>query len=160
MSLALRYDVAEAIREEGLRAFPDECCGFLFGAIDGERKRATQIHPVENARESVERYHRFLITPDAYRTAERAARGSGWDVLGFYHSHPNAPALPSAYDLDHAWPWYTYLIVSVVDKRVRQMAAWVLKEDRSRFVSEPIEMGGRLVHSVRPGAQEGGRQWP
>ncbi len=140
MSLSLEPEVVVAIHAQGRDAFPNECCGFLLGRLEGERKRALGIVPADNARESGERYHRFLITPEAYRQAERSARAAGLDVLGFYHSHPNAPAQPSTYDLEHAWPWYSYVIVSVGEQGVRQTSSWVLEEDRSRFQSEPLDL--------------------
>ena len=71
---------------------------------------------------------------------EKTARNKGLDVVGFYHSHPNAPARPSQYDLDHAWPFYSYVIVSVKDKSAAQMTSWQLKEDRSAFDPQDIEV--------------------
>ena len=41
-----------------------------------------------------------------YLAAERQARAPGSSMLGFYHSHPDHPAVPSQYDLDHAWPTF------------------------------------------------------
>jgi proteasome lid subunit RPN8/RPN11 len=60
-------------------------------------------------------------------------------VLGFFHSHPDHPARPSAFDLEHAWPYYSYLIVSVVDGKVAGIASWRLAADRTRFDPEPLE---------------------
>ena len=73
--------------------------------------------------------------------AEKRAREQGMDVLGFYHSHPNAEARPSRFDLDHAWPFYSYLIVSVSQGRAGAMTCWRLTDDRSRFIPEEIEAG-------------------
>ena len=70
--------------------------------------------------------------------AERSARKQGLKLLGFYHSHPNAPARPSAYDLEHAWPWYSYVIVSIRDGQDEQMTSWVLQDDRSQFDAEEV----------------------
>jgi proteasome lid subunit RPN8/RPN11 len=59
-------------------------------------------------------------------------------VIGFYHSHPDHPAVPSQFDLDHAWPVYSYLIVSVIQGQSAELTSWELVEDRSRFEAEPL----------------------
>jgi proteasome lid subunit RPN8/RPN11 len=159
VSLAFSAALDQEIRAEGARAFPHECCGFLLGRLDGERKLVRRLAPADNERESEARRNRFLITPEAYRAADRIARESGLDILGFYHSHPNAPALPSAYDLDHAWPWYSYVIVSVGGEGARQMTSWVLREDRSRFSAEPLEIAAKAEDADRS-SMTGGPSWP
>lgn len=73
---------------------------------------------------------------------EKEARAKGLDVIGFYHSHPNAPARPSQYDLDHAWPFYSYIIVSVQDRAAAAMTSWRLKDDRNAFDPEEIQVNG------------------
>ncbi len=162
MSLILRAGTARAIRRAGLSAYPHECCGFLLGRLEDGRKRATDLRAADNSREPEARRNRFLITPEAYRQAEKHARTAGLDVLGFYHSHPNAPPLPSAYDLDHAWPWYSYLIVSIGDQGAGPMSSWVLSEDRSRFNSEWLDV--REEAPVRAlaarSSTRGGTSWP
>jgi proteasome lid subunit RPN8/RPN11 len=55
------------------------------------------------------------------------------DLIGLYHSHPDAPTQPSQVDLENAWPWYTYLVVSVQNGEPRSVAAWLLSENRSTF---------------------------
>ena len=71
--------------------------------------------------------------------AERYAAKAGLDVVGYYHSHPNAPARPSGYDLDHAtWPGLSYPIVSVVDGTAVDLRSWTMADDRSEFVEEAI----------------------
>ncbi|HUH13924.1 MAG TPA: Mov34/MPN/PAD-1 family protein, partial [Longimicrobiales bacterium] len=81
---------------------------------------------------------RYRIPPGALRAAEAAAAGEGLAVLGAFHSHPDGGAEPSRYDLEHAWPWYTYLIVPVSAERVDPPRAWRLAEDRSAFREEPV----------------------
>ena len=99
----------EKIESEGARAYPNECCGILFGRDvtgDGDfalRRVVETIQPVLNEFEEEEQYHRFLITPQTLMKAEKHAAKEGLLVLGFYHSHPDAPAKPSEYDRQHAW---------------------------------------------------------
>lgn len=114
--------------------FPNEICGILLGKdVDGRRVIMNSM-PIENSFESEEQYHRFRITPQAMFAAERLARRDRMDVLGVYHSHPDAPARPSEYDKDHAaWTAWTYIIVSVLSGNTDDMRAWHLEEDRSAF---------------------------
>jgi proteasome lid subunit RPN8/RPN11 len=153
MSLILGPEIARAIRDAGLAAYPHECCGFLLGRLEDGHKRVTDLRAADNSREPEARRNRFLITPESYRDADREARAAGLDVLGFYHSHPDAPAIPSAYDLDHAWPWYSYVIVSIAKRHAQQMSCWVLAEDRGRFSAEPLEIveDGRTRESAAKG---------
>jgi proteasome lid subunit RPN8/RPN11 len=84
----------------------------------------------------------FEVTPDDVRFAEKAAREKRLELIGWYHSHPDAPARPSEYDRDHAWPWYSYIIVSVQNGEPRDTASWRLRDDRSRYDPEKIESTG------------------
>jgi proteasome lid subunit RPN8/RPN11 len=141
LQLHIQPDHDRAIRDHGRRAFPHECCGFLLGR-DGDGGRIIdRVIPATNSRGEEELHNRFTITPEAFMAADKAARAAKLDVLGFYHSHPNAPARPSAYDLDHAWPVYSYIIVSVRDGEPREMTSWVLRDDRSGFDEQGIVIG-------------------
>jgi proteasome lid subunit RPN8/RPN11 len=120
--------VASVIRRHGEETFPHECCGALIGTGD----RVTAAVPLPNTTEEGPR-RRFLVRPSDYRTAEREAGARGAELLGFYHSHPDHPARPSQFDLDHAWPNFAYVIVSVMAGVARDMTVWFLQEDRSRF---------------------------
>jgi len=114
----------------------------MLGSVKGEDRTIAELIRADNDREDEEKYHRFLITPEAYMQGEKAARKKGLDIVGFYHSHPNAPARPSQYDLDHAWPFYSYMIVSIMDKSADKMTSWILKDDRSAFDEEDIAVDG------------------
>jgi proteasome lid subunit RPN8/RPN11 len=130
--------VNSEICEEAERAYPDECCGALFGQVLDGVKIISGIFPLANAREPGERHHRFVIEPDDVMKAERAAAKKGLEVLGFYHSHPDHPARPSAYDREHALPVWSYPIVSVVSGRAKGIMSWLLSDDRERFREEVI----------------------
>jgi proteasome lid subunit RPN8/RPN11 len=121
--------VEASIRAHGEETYPHECCGALVGSGD----EVTATVPLPNMTEEGPR-RRFLVRPDDYRLAEKQARDLGGELLGFYHSHPDHPARPSQYDLDHAWPNFAYVIVSVASGVSRDMTVWWLTEDRSRFV--------------------------
>jgi len=131
--LRLERDVVDAIHAHGRETYPHECCGAMLGR-DGH---VSATVPLPNTTEEGPR-RRFLVRPTDYRDAERAASAKGLDLLGFYHSHPDHPARPSQYDLDHAWPSFSYVIVSVMSGEPVDLRSWKLKEDRSAFDEEPI----------------------
>ena len=127
-TLVLDADVASAIRRHGEETYPHECCGALVGR-DG---RTTAVVALPNTTEEGPR-RRFLVRPSDYRLAEQRASELGGELLGFYHSHPDHPARPSPYDLDHAWPNFAYVIVAVAAGTPADMTVWYLRDDRSSF---------------------------
>jgi proteasome lid subunit RPN8/RPN11 len=94
--------------------------------------------PLENRRNDSPR-NRFEVTPDDVRMAEKTAREKKIDLIGWYHSHPDAPARPSEFDREHAWPWYSYIIVSVQKGEPKDTTSWRLQDDRAAYDSEKIE---------------------
>jgi proteasome lid subunit RPN8/RPN11 len=126
--IGLGAGIEDAIRRHGEETYPNECCGALVGAGG----RATAAVALPNTTEEGPR-RRFLVRPSDYRLAEKRAGDLGGELLGFYHSHPDHPARPSEFDLDHAWPTFAYVIVSVVSGAAAGMTVWYLKEDRSSF---------------------------
>jgi len=138
MSARLTSVQIDRIRREGEISYPQECCGLLLGQLANGAKVIVETYPVNNAREEAAKYNRFLIPPSAVREAEQYARGKKLDVLGFYHSHPNAEARPSPFDLEHAWPFYSYIIVSVRDRQAGDLTCWRMLDDRSQFVPEEL----------------------
>jgi proteasome lid subunit RPN8/RPN11 len=139
MTLALSEPLAVRIREHGERGYPEEVCGLLLGRERGDGAReVVELFPLENERAD-SRVNRYSVSALSMLRAERRAREAGLDVVGYYHSHPNAPARPSGYDLDHAtWPNISYPIVAVHDGRAVDLRSWVLAEDRSEFAAEDI----------------------
>jgi proteasome lid subunit RPN8/RPN11 len=133
MALRLIAQVDAAIRAHGAETYPNECCGALIGR-DGV---ITETLALPNMTDEGPRT-RFRVTPKDYREAERRAGDAGGELLGFYHSHPDHPARPSQYDLDHAWPCFSYVIVSVREGVSGDMTSWRLREDRSAFDQEDL----------------------
>ena len=133
MAIALGPGVDAAIRAHGVETYPNECCGALIGR-DG---LVSSVYALPNTTEEGPR-RRFLVRPQDYREAERRASEAGGELLGFYHSHPDHPARPSQYDLDHAWPFFSYVIVSVRAGVSEEMTSWRLQEDRSAFDQEDL----------------------
>jgi proteasome lid subunit RPN8/RPN11 len=139
VSLVVAKDHDEAIRRHAESAYPEECCGVIGGTADGVHKRVRAVVELPNRRPD-SRHNRYFAPPEAIARAERELGDQGLEVIGFYHSHPDAPARPSGYDLEHAtWPWLSYVIVSVMEGAPRDMSSWTLADDRSRFDPESIE---------------------
>ncbi len=155
MALTISKPQREAIRQHGARDYPSECCGVLLGTTNGSKKvvrevvalknlrhdpeRAQELVPLEDPGRESER-NRFLIDPQEQLKVEKEARQRGLEVLGYYHSHPDHPARPSNYDREHAWPWYSYVILSVEKGEAKDLTCWRLAEDRSMFQPEQVEV--------------------
>ena len=132
--------VDDAIRRHGEETYPHECCGALVGQWGSGQASVTATVPLPNTTEEGPR-RRFLVRPSDYRMAESRAAELGGELLGFYHSHPDHPARPSQYDLDHAWPTFAYVIVAVAAGRAGDMTVWWLKDDRSSFEEGELHHG-------------------
>lgn len=144
MSVRLPRAVLDAIRAAGEASFPEECCGFLVGktpddfADPGRTVTVEEARPLPNGWESTARTHRYQIDPKVFARTEAELSGSGRAIVGLYHSHPSVPAWPSPFDLDRAWPCYSYLIVCVRDKKAQESRSWVRTEDGRSFLEEDI----------------------
>jgi proteasome lid subunit RPN8/RPN11 len=127
------------VAAHGERDYPYECCGLLLGSFSKDgTKTVVETYPISNAREEEAKRNRFLIRPEELMQGEQAAKTKGLEVVGFYHSHPDHPAVPSQYDLDHAWPTYSYIIVSVRTGEAGDLRSWEMEPDRSHFEEEAI----------------------
>jgi len=117
-------------------AYPNEGCGFLFGN-DTEHRHIRIAQKVINSKEGDQR-RRFEIKPTDYMKAERFADENNYKLLGVYHSHPNHPARPSEHDLKQAFPYFSYVIVSVMEGEIANITSWQLDEN-GKFQEEKIE---------------------
>ena len=113
--------------DDALSTFPDECCGFFFGREEGEVRHVTLVQVVNNAKEGDKR-RRYEVSPRDYLKAEALADEQGLTLLGVYHSHPNHPALPSETDRLSAQPFFSYLILSVMEGELTAVRSWRLNE--------------------------------
>lgn len=127
--------VLAAVRAHGEQTYPHECCGALLGSADD--LTALETLPLPNTTEEGPR-RRFLVRPADYRKAEAHADAHALALVGFYHSHPDHPARPSQHDLDHAWPSFQYIIVSVMQGRAADLRSWQLEGDRSAFTEVQV----------------------
>jgi proteasome lid subunit RPN8/RPN11 len=148
-TLWLSAHLAEKIRAHGSETYPHECCGALLGRDSepgsaGASREVLALLPLVNRHDNSTR-NRFSVTAEDVLEADRAAQQRGLEVIGWYHSHPDHPARPSQYDRDHAWPWYSYIIVSVQNGAPQDMTSWRLNDDRQEFSPEGIEIRHRAA---------------
>ena len=140
MKIIFSQEIINRINQHGEAAYPEEGAGFLFGQAEGESRKVMEIYPLNNAREDAARHNRYLITPQDMLKAELAAEEMGLAVLGVFHSHPDHPDQPSEFDREWAMPYFSYVITSVQDKQAVSSRSWRLKDDRSSFVEEVIQI--------------------
>lgn len=127
-SSTISPEALNAMRLHAAAGYPYECCGALIA----QQETIVEAIPLQNTTGGGAA-RRFRIGPDGYREAEAKASERGGTLVGFYHSHPNEPARPSQYDLDHAWPNLTYVIISVNGGTPGDVTSWHLRDDRSAF---------------------------
>ena len=152
--MKISQDVLDAVRRHGEATYPEECCGFLLGTMHADGNAVEAARRAVNRNEN-RRNDRYIIGPNDYRAAEKAAAASGLDIVGIYHSHPDHPARPSQTDLETAtFPGYTYLIVSVTNGRADNLTAWTLSPDRSRFLEEAISVAAPAVADHPPKTED------
>lgn len=120
------------IEGHALQTYPEECCGFLFGTESPTEFQIFRAQSVSNERAGG-RTHRYLMTPDQFLKAEDQAEKWDYQLMGGYHSHPDHPASPSQFDLEHALPGFVYLILSVREGCLEAWRWWILSDDHRQF---------------------------
>lgn len=127
-----------AMLQHARGAYPKECCGILIGTINGDDARTvTEAVPCRNAYDG-EQADRFLIDPQDQLTAQKRARAEDLDVLGFFHSHPDCDAYFSATDLANSWPWYSNVVMSIMNGDFNRAACFRANDDQTQSESEEL----------------------
>ena len=137
--VSLAAAAAVQMRRLAAQAYPDEGCGVLVGRIAGEVVEVVEVTSGRNLVSERSR-DRYELDPGAIVAAERAARGRGLDIVGFWHTHPDHPARPSGFDTERAWPEYVYVICAVTPAGVEAVRAFRLV-DGGGFVEVPLREG-------------------
>ena len=130
--------------------YPEECCGLLIASSGS--KNVVELVKMRNAFAGPKR-DRYHIDPLELFKADREAAKRGLSITGIYHSHPDYPATLSKFDIEHSFPWYSYVVVSVPKGAAGETRAWLPNEERSAVVEEEIE-----VYDGRSGEKRGGRK--
>ena len=140
--LRIENELLQRIHAHGVETYPHECCGAILGRDAETSREVLDLLPLANRRNDSPR-NRFEVTPEDVRLAEKTASEKKIELIGWYHSHPDAPARPSEFDREHAWPWYSYIIVSVQKGEPRHTTSWRLHDDRAAYDPEAIETVAR-----------------
>ena len=138
-AINITQKIVDTFISHGEKDYPYECCGFILGQFKDEESFGVEYLPAANVKEE-NRERRFLIDPLAYQKAEDEADEREMSVISIVHSHPDHPSKPSDFDLDHAWPGFSYIIISVKLGRAADYQSWKLNENRSFFVEEIIKI--------------------
>ena len=138
-TININEKIAEAFTAHGEKDYPHECCGFILGHFKDGESHGIEYMPATNVKEE-NRERRFLIDPQAYQKAEDEADERGLSVISIVHSHPDHPDKPSDFDRDHAWPGFSYIIISVKNGTATSYRSWQLNENREFFIEENIKI--------------------
>ena len=138
----LGADARAVVEAAARRRYPEESCGGLLGRVEeGGRRSVVLAVPARN-RSPGDRGRRYLLDPGDVLAMQATADERGLEVLGFFHSHPDHPAEPSETDRTRAWPWYSYLIVSVIEGEPGSIRSWRLAREGGDFREEVVELEG------------------
>lgn len=138
MNILLSPELQSQIFAQMETTYPNEGGGFLLGITSGDTVSIKAITQVANVFASEEQYHRYAMTPLDWARLEDEADSQGLALVGYYHSHPDSPAIPSLFDRDHALPNFVYIITSVLQGKAVDMRVWRLRADRSQFDAETL----------------------
>ncbi|NQU68818.1 MAG: M67 family metallopeptidase [Candidatus Marinimicrobia bacterium] len=141
--IRLSGDIAIQFCRQAEAEYPYESCGFLLGTFDDRGADVSEYLPGKNTKSS-NRERRFLIDPMDYQHAEDEAESRELSIVGIVHSHPDHPDIPSEFDRDHAFPGFSYVIISVRKGKSKSYRSWQLSHDRQGFQQETIKIKENL----------------
>lgn len=116
------------------RHYPLEACGLLLGRMDADGWNIDEAREVANLN-TEHAADRFILDAQAYQAIDRELVGSGREIVGIYHSHPDCPARPSPTDLAAAWEGFAYIIVSTCKGIAADTRCWTLNENGECFAA-------------------------
>jgi len=128
VDLRLKDDDRGRLLDWACEAYPREACGLLIGRPRSGGWSVVEVRRARNL-EPERTDDRYVLDPAAFLAADRDARSEDLEVVGFWHSHPDSPAVPSETDRQAAWPGYAYVIVSVRRGRPREVRLWTFADD-------------------------------
>ncbi|MDT8317244.1 MAG: M67 family metallopeptidase [bacterium] len=137
----IKKDHLDHIETHGKEGFPNEVCGIILGVSKSGKKEALKL--IRGTNLNSDRSHdRYELDPKDLLKAERDARDSGMEIIGFYHSHPDHPDTPSEFDRERAWPDYSYIISSIMGGKEASTKSWLLNDESHIFEEEKIIVSG------------------
>ena len=128
--------VMDQMRQHLERGYPNEACGALLGRVDGDAHQVSEFRGMRNIIED-RPWDRYALDPLEQLRVQKDAEARGFEIIGFAHSHPDHPPIPSRFDAEHAWSFYSYLVASVRKGTLREARSWRL-DDGGVFQEEPL----------------------
>ena len=131
--------VMDRMREHLEAGYPNEACGALIGRVNAADYEVKEFRGMRNT--ITDRpWDRYALDPLEQLRVQKDAESHGLEIIGFAHSHPDHPPVPSHFDADHAWNFYSYVVASIEKGRLREARAWRL-DDAKSFREEPLVVG-------------------
>ena len=163
MVLVLLQSQIAAIKQHAEQVYPEECCGLMVGTIDASNqtpiKSVLELAALGNEwtpelaepddRQHATKRRRYWIDPKDMLRVQKQAREANLDIIGVYHSHPDAAAVPSECDRAMAWPTYAYTIVSVCEGKAVDVQNWALDSEH-QFQPEAIRLSPSSARDRMP----------
>ncbi len=136
----INQDLFNKMLKEAKTAYPYECCGILVGS-NSSKKEVCGIYPVEN-KNKVRAQDRYEIDSKRFDEIDREATKNGLSIIGIYHSHPDHPAVPSAFDKECAYAWteYSYVIISVMNREETEIRSWYFDQEKKTVEEEKLKI--------------------
>ncbi len=127
----------KAMVEHARQAYPNECCGAMFGSANDREKLVLDAVPLENAYEGSKKA-RYELRPEDLLAADRAARERSMELIGIYHSHPDCDAYFSETDLKNSCPWYSFVVLSIKDGKFDHANSWLPNAEQTEAAKEEL----------------------
>ncbi len=118
--------------------YPNEACGALIGRAEPDQHEVLEFRPMRNV--ITDRpWDRYALDPLEQLRVQKDAEARGLEIIGFAHSHPDHPPVPSRFDEEHAWDFYSYIVASIQQGKLVAARSWRLID--GTFSEEPLELG-------------------
>ncbi len=142
--ISINQHLINRMLKEAKTAYPYECCGLLVGNSNDSGKVVHEVYPVEN-KNKVRAADRYEIDPKEFDRIDLEATKKGWNITGIYHSHPDHPAVPSAFDKECAnvWTEYSYIIISVINGKEEDLKCWRFDAGKQEIEEEKVKINRR-----------------
>ena len=126
----------DQLRQHLEKGYPNEACGALLGRVDGEAHEVSEFRGMRNTVED-RPWDRYALDPLEQLQVQKDAESRGLEIIGFAHSHPDHPPIPSRFDAEHAYTFYSYVVAAVQKGRLREARSWRL-DNGGVFQEEPL----------------------
>lgn len=127
----------QAMVRHAEQSYPNECCGALLGVVENGVQRVSLARPLRNVYAGDQR-DRYEVDPTELLAVDREARAQGLQLIGIYHSHPDADAYFSKTDLENSCPWFSFVVLAVKKGRVEAAGCFVPEADQRSAIRQEL----------------------